>query len=148
MKTLDGKMHSVMELAEKLKKTPRRYGTEELLTGSEIHLIHRIGEYEGDLSVTDIARLMGVTKGAVSQTLKRLEGKGLTAKKPDPQNASRSIVTLTETGMAALRAHQRWHKAMDGGFRAYYDSLSPDRVEFLEEFFTRWEDFLKRLSET
>ncbi len=138
-------MQSVMELAEKLKKTPRRFGTGVLLSGAEIHLIDRIGEFEGELGVTDIARLMGVTKGAVSQTLKRLEKKGLVTKVPDPLNASRSLVRLTGEGETAFRGHQQWHETMDGGFKEYYDELSPEQIAFLEEFFTRWEVFLERL---
>ena len=138
------RFYSVVALAEKLEKTPRSYGTDELLTSPEIHVIEIIGQNDGKFSVTDIARFLGVTKGAVSQNLKKLEKKGLTTKYEDPENISRSIVKLTTKGKAAFYAHKHWHETMDGGFIDYYQNLEEDKIAFLLDFITRLEDFLKR----
>lgn len=72
---IHGKFQSLMALALKLDQMPKQFGTGRDLSHTEIHLIEIIGDNK-DLGVTDIARLIGVTKGAVSQTLKRLEKKG------------------------------------------------------------------------
>ena len=93
--------YRLVKLANELEKTPRRFGTEEPLTGTEIHLIELIGDNEECLSVTDLARLLNITKGAVSQTLKKLEHKQLTLKEEDPENLSRLIVKLTFKGKTA-----------------------------------------------
>jgi DNA-binding MarR family transcriptional regulator len=135
---------SVMELAEKLEKAPRSYGTDELLTSSEIHMIEIIGQNDGQFSVTDIAKFLGITKGAVSQNLKKLENKGLTVKHKDPGNISRSIVKLTTKGKAAFYAHKHWHETMDGGFIHYFQNLEDDKIAFLLDFIKRLEDFLER----
>jgi DNA-binding MarR family transcriptional regulator len=87
---------------------------------------------------------MGVTKGAVSQKLKKLENKILTEKKEDPKNSSRSIVELTSKGKAAYFAHKHWHETMDGGYGAYYKGLEEEKISFLIEFMTKVEDFLYR----
>ena len=141
---LHKRFSNIVKLADKLEKTPRPYGTEELLTASEIHLIEIIGRNDDTFSVTDLARFLGVTKGAVSQNLKKLENKALTMKHEDPENISRSIVRLTTKGKTAFYAHKHWHETMDGGFDEYYQNLGEDKITFLLDFLTRTEDFLKR----
>lgn len=133
---------NLVTLYQDLEKKPRRYGTDELLTSAEIHLIERIGDNDEHLSVTDLAGLVGVTKGAVSQHLKKLEKKGLTDKEEDPTNSSRSIVKLTAKGKAAYYSHIHWHEQVDGGYVAYMESLEADKAAFLLEFMTRVESFL------
>jgi DNA-binding MarR family transcriptional regulator len=96
------------------------------------------------LSVTDIAEILGITKGAVSQTLKKLEKKGLVIKAADPLNQSRLLVDLTAKGKVAYYAHEHWHETMDGGFRDYFMSLPEDKLRFLDDFLLRLEVFLKR----
>jgi DNA-binding MarR family transcriptional regulator len=138
------RFETVVKLNQELERAPRRWGTEEALSSTEIHLIEVIGEGETPYSVTELAHLLGVTKGAVSQQLKRLEKKGMAFKRPDPENASRSRVALTAKGCTAHDAHRRWHDTMDGGFKAYFNHLEPDKLDFLLEFLGRVEDFLLR----
>ena len=114
------------------------------MTGSEIHLTEIIGDNEG-LSVTGLAKLLGVTKGAVSQNLKKLEKKGLTTKEEDPENLSRSTVRLTSKGKAAYYAHRNWHETMDGGYKSFYDKMKDEQIIFLLEYLTIVEDFLGRI---
>ena len=69
--TVHGKFQSIMRLTRELDKKPRNFGIGEALSHSEIHLIEIIGDNR-DLSVTDIGRHIGITKGAVSQNLKQI----------------------------------------------------------------------------
>jgi DNA-binding MarR family transcriptional regulator len=141
---LQQKFARIVGLYEKLERTPRAFGTGELLTSSEIHLIETIGDQNEQLSVTDLANFIGITKGAVSQMLKKLEYKLLTKKYEDSENLSRSIVKLTSKGKAAYFAHKHWHETMDGGYENYYRGLDEDKVLFLLDFLTKVEDFLQR----
>lgn len=90
---------------------------------------------------------MGITKGAVSQNLKKMEKKGLTIKIEDPQNSSRSIVKLTAKGKIAYYAHKHWHETMDGGFKNYFMTLSEEKVDFLLDFIDKAEDVIKRVAQ-
>ena len=123
---------------------PRRWGTDETLSSTEIRLVEIIWDGSAAHSVTDLGHLLGVTKGAVSQTLKRLESKGPAQKSPAPENASRSRVVLTEKGRIAHTAHHRWHDTMDGGSKACFNHLEAEKLYFLLEFLDRVEDFLLR----
>jgi DNA-binding MarR family transcriptional regulator len=142
--TIHERFIRVLKLSEKLEKTPRKFGTDELFTSSEIHLVEIIGQHDETLSVTDLAGVLNVTKGAVSQTLKKLDKRGLVEKNPDPENSSRSIVSLTTKGKTAFFAHRYWHETKDGGFYDYFDSLSQDKIDFLVEFLANFEVFLKK----
>jgi DNA-binding MarR family transcriptional regulator len=136
--------YQLVKLANELEKAPRRFGTEEPLTSSEIHLIELIGDNDECLSVTDLSRLLHITKGAVSQSLKKLDNKGLILKNEDPKNLSRKIVNLTSKGKTAYFAHKYWHETRDGGFKEYFRSLNQDRIDFLIEFLEKVQDFMKR----
>ena len=140
---IHGKFQSIMNLTQQLEKVPKKFGTGEFLSRSEIHLIEIIGDNEG-LSVTDIGMYLGITKGAVSQSLKRLEAKGFSLKKTDPENLSRSIVMLTAKGFTAFWAHKHWHETMDGGFLQYMEELGTSEINIIINFLERVEDFLTR----
>ena len=145
--TIHERFIRVLKLAGKLEKTPRKFGTDELFTSSEIHLVEIIGQHDETLSVTDLAGVLDVTKGAVSQALKKLDKKGFVNKHVDPENSSRVIVRLTTKGKTAFYAHRYWHETMDGGFYEYFNSLSQDKIDFLVEFLDTFEVFLKRTSQ-
>ncbi len=140
-----GKFSRVAKLWRKLEIKRRNFGTDDDLSVSEIHLIEAVGENEG-LSVTDLAGRLGITKGAVSQTLKKLETKELVAKRVDPANASRITVKLSTKGKVAYYSHLQWHEAMDGGFRDYFVNLSEEKIRFMDEFLSLLEQFLKKRS--
>jgi DNA-binding MarR family transcriptional regulator len=142
--TIHERFKTVVELAVRLEQKPRRFGTDERLTSTEIHLIEIIGDNNEAYSVTDLSKTLGVTKGAVSQNLKKTENKGLTSKIIDPQNSSRSIVKLTSKGKTAYFAHKHWHETMDGGFKDFFLNLNRERIDFLIEFLGKLELFLKR----
>ena len=55
-------------------KLPKTYGTEDLLYMSEIHMIEIIGSEE-EVTNGKLTKILGITKGAVSQTVTKLEEK-------------------------------------------------------------------------
>ena len=136
------KFQSIMDLTLQLEKMPRKFGTDEPMSISEIHMIELIGDTE-DLSVTDISRHLNVTKGAVSQSLKKLEARGVVRKNQDPGNRSRVIVSLTAKGQTAFWAHKHWHETMDGGFLKYVQEMKEKDLHVVIQFLERVEAFLQ-----
>lgn len=90
---------------------------------SEIHLMLLIGDEQGN-NVTKMAGKLGVTKGAVSQTLSRLEKKGILEKTKDPFNKNELIVTFTQIGEDALDKYREMRMAFLNHFVNYFSSLS------------------------
>jgi len=144
------KFMGIVRRTAELENRPWHFGTSETLYRSEIFLLELIGDQEG-VSVTEAADQLRITKGAVSQTLKKIEAKGLVEKRPDPESSLKVSLYLTNKGKSAFYAHKHWHETMDGGFKSYFDKLGPGHIDFLDEFLDqinlfldKWEESLRR----
>jgi DNA-binding MarR family transcriptional regulator len=58
----------------------------------------------GDRSPAELARAFQVTRGAMTNTLQRLEARGLVALSPDPRDGRAKRVRITPRGLAAREA--------------------------------------------
>lgn len=121
-----------------LDRKPHSFGTGLMLTPAEMYLIEILGNHPRE-SVTSIAGIMQITKGAVSQTLKKLETKGLVEKDQDPVNASRALVSLSIQGRMILYKHREWHRRVDGGLEEYLDGLNRREAAIIHEFLDKYE---------
>lgn len=90
-------------------KVKRLFGTDVNLYPSEIHTIDAIGRHEG-VNVTDLASIMGVTKGAISQVIRKLEKKGLVERYRYDDNHQQVLLKLSEKGKVAFQGHNDFHK--------------------------------------
>jgi len=122
----------VWKLFEVDKKT-RYYGTDEPLFEAEIHMIKSIKENEG-IHVTGLANKLGVTKGAVSQIIMKLERKGMIVKNRDISNQSRLLLSLTAKGETAYLHHDRLHQRFDGLIDNILKDTSEEKKLFLRGF--------------
>lgn len=114
-------------------KKARTFGTDHELFLAEIHLIDFIGRSE-DCCISDIAKSLHVTKGAVSQMVKKLERKGYLAKAGDPENRVRVIVQLTQKGGRAFREHCRYHRELDEKISAVLKDYDEGQQLTIERF--------------
>ncbi len=144
---MSGKFFKIMNNLQKLDNSPKKFGTDSLLTQSEIHLVEIIGNNPGS-SVSDLARMLEITRGAVSQNLKKLESKNITYKEVDAANYSRSVVSLTSKGIVAYNAHKNWHARLDGGFISYLENLEDTEIDVIRSFLEKLDDFLRRRLES
>ena len=95
------------------------FGTGVSLYRSEIHTIKSIGDNPG-INMTTLAEKMGVTKGAVSQTINKLVNKGLVVKASADDNAREILPQLTELGWKGYQDHERFHMQMFQVVHEYY----------------------------
>jgi DNA-binding MarR family transcriptional regulator len=112
---------------------------------SEIHLMQVIRE-GADLSAGEMAKRLGISNGAVSQTLKRLEKKGVIHKTKDPALKNKLTATLTGTGEAALRRFEDSREEARKAFSNYLAGLSAREGRVIEGFLDRLEQFLAKLA--
>lgn len=137
----------IVRRTAELENRPWHFGTSETLYRSEMFLLELIGEREG-LSVTEAADQLGITKGAVSQTLKKLDAKGLVEKQTDPDNSLRACLYMTNKGKSAYYAHKHWHEKIDDGFKDFFIGLGPENIAFLEDFLDQLDGFLDKWEES
>ena len=102
----------IMTRFQEIERQCSKFGTDVDIHLAEIHTIMAIHNNEG-IHVGGLAEQLGVTKGSVSELLRRLERKGLAYKAKDPLKLTRLNVFLTEKGKAAHKQHMDFHSQLD-----------------------------------
>lgn len=125
-------LHFASALIELDKKT-RYYGTDVPIFHSEIHVIMAIAEHPG-IHVGGLADILGVTKGAVSEILKKLERKALIIKEVDELNLSRYTLHLTAKGKKAHSNHMHYHMVLNSMVEEQLEDASEHDLKFLSDF--------------
>ena len=95
----------------------------------EIHLIECVGKHP-NANVTELAAILGNTKGAVSQMAGKLVKKGLVAKTRRDDNDKETILKLTEAGQQVFDAHEKLHAEL---YREIGEGLDGIKDESIEE---------------
>ncbi|MEW6350163.1 MAG: MarR family transcriptional regulator [Thermodesulfobacteriota bacterium] len=111
---------------------------------SEIHLMQVIKELPG-LSAGDMAQKLGVSNGAVSQTLARLERKGVVRKEKDRSLKNRLTVDFTEPGRDAIERFEEEQASAMASFSEYLSGLTTEEHSAIGDFLSHLEEFVQRL---
>jgi DNA-binding MarR family transcriptional regulator len=111
---------------------------------SEIHLMQVIAEHP-DLSAGEIAQKLGVSNGAVSQTLARLERKGVITKAKDPSLKNRVSAAFTVSGREAIQRFEEDRASSLESFSNYLAGLSDRERQVIGSFLSHVDEFLKGL---
>ena len=112
---------------------------------SEIHLLLIIRE-KSATNATKMADELGVTKGAVSQTLTRLEKKGVLKKTKDPYKKNELTLSFTSFGTAAYK-HYSSHAARILKKHNYYLKRFTDKEKkTIQRFLTEAEKILDEIA--
>jgi DNA-binding MarR family transcriptional regulator len=141
------KFKKVAKLWNEFEKKPHDFGNGQVVYHAEVFLLMHINGHK-DPSVTDLAKILGISKASVSEVLKKLEKKELIIKKKSPVNASKIIVEASAKGLEVLKLHDKIHSKIESDFKAYYETLTNDQLSFLEEFFSNFEDFLTEINKS
>lgn len=96
----------------------REYIAGDKLYMREAHFVMAIGPGKGK-TMSEIAQILDVTQGAVSQTAARLEKKGYIQRQKCPTNRRQTIAVLTAMGEAFYAEHQKY----DQDLYAYTDQI-------------------------
>jgi DNA-binding MarR family transcriptional regulator len=124
-----------------LERRPIGYGCGENLYPSEVHAIEAIGKHP-DVHMAEIARILGVTRGAIQQTVDRLVKKGLVEKFMDESDRKKVYPELTGKGNAAFDGHEEYHAELSSYLGEYFNRLRPREVASLKGFFDEMESFM------
>ncbi len=126
-----------------LEKMPIRISSKYDLYHSERHMLDTIGDNPG-LNVTEFANALGVTKGAVSQVVKKLEAKGVVRRYRNAATGKEVTLELTTAGREIFLKHKKTNLNTIRPLIEELHKYSDDEVRFLVDMF-RWIDvFLDR----
>lgn len=136
----DALFHKVMNKMKRIEQKPRYFGTEILLYPSEIHTIEAIGKNAG-INVTDLAALQGVTKGAVSQVIRKLVDKEMVVRMKDERSEREVLLLLSPTGKVAYEAHQKFHSRINPHLVELIEQADEEKLAFMVSVFTAIDQF-------
>ena len=122
------KIEKLITRIESMHTPALSFGTGVLMHQKEIHTVQAIGRHPG-INVTKLAEYTGVTKGAVSQTIKKLTRKGLVKRTHAPGNAKEVVLELTELGWVGFYNHEKFHMDTFNVAREHYGEQLKNRLE-------------------
>ena len=101
------------------------FGVGHRLHPAEIHTIEAVGD-EPEITVTNLAKRMKVSKPTISERINKLVKNGLVAKGGRPDDAKAVTLHLTETGWIAYEHHAAHHQKMFDFFLRRYGDDAED----------------------
>lgn len=117
------------------------YGTGIKLTTKEIHTINIVGS-NPSLNITELAKLQGVTKGAVSQMIYKLVDKKHVLKRPSPDSDVEVCLELTRLGQIAYQGHMEYHKKSQEEFFGYLRKIPDDAHQQMLDILNAFEQMI------
>ena len=99
------------------------------LTASQFGVLNHFVRLGGERAPTDLARAFQVTKGAMTNTLSKLEAKGLIRIQPSADDRRAKVVTITAQGR---RMRERAIKAASTAMADVTEFVSDDAAALLE----------------
>ncbi len=111
-------------------RKPREFGTKHKLYQSEIHFIEAVEPGDG-MNASQVAKKLGITKGAVTQIADKLVKKGLVEKYKREGNKKEVYIKLKSDGVIAYENHQFFHKKLGDKMIEYLDGLNPEQMQVL-----------------
>lgn len=139
-------LRKALDLYTVVEKLPQDIGQGRIMYPAEVHMLETLIEYDG-ASITALAKINGVTKGAVSQLVSKLANRGFVKKIPDPDNKSRLIVHCTDAGRGICELHLAFHRQRDREFMDYVRKLDEAEFRTVSEFAARMRSWLATYQE-
>lgn len=128
--------HAVMQLFNRfseLSKKTYEYCPGVSLYPNEIHTIEYIA-LTSSTNMTDIANQMGLTKGAVSKMIVKLESQGLLERYKYQPSQKDIYIHLTKLGVQAFEGHKAYHASMWANLNSYFGELEQEHQQVVLDF--------------
>jgi DNA-binding MarR family transcriptional regulator len=123
----------ILHLYSVIGKKPKDYGTGDMLYFTEIHTITMVGK-NNEINMTKLADIMGVTKGAISQTIRKLVSKNLIIKS-NIINRKEISLKLSEKGLIVYKAQESFQKEIFTFAEALYEQAKPEDRDMVKRLF-------------
>jgi DNA-binding MarR family transcriptional regulator len=133
METMITKLYRPINLMIGEMETPWLYGVDFPLHHAEVHMLETIKANEG-ANVGELARLLGMTSGAISQITKKLLDKGLIETYKKPGNRKEVFSRLTNLGERVCEGHQKHHENMLSILRKFMSRLNEKEAQVIFDF--------------
>ena len=123
----------ILHLYSVIDRKPKDYGTGDLLYITEIHTITVVGKNK-EINMTRLAEIMGVTKGAISQTVRKLVHKNFILKS-NTTNKKEFNLTLSEKGNVVLKGQESFQRELFEFAETLYNQAQPEDRAMVKRLF-------------
>jgi DNA-binding MarR family transcriptional regulator len=134
----------VFHQIKKFQRIPVHYGAEKPLYISELAILEVIG-YAPGINMTGIAEKHGITKGAASQAVTKLEQKGFLVRCKKEHNKKEVSLKLTMEGEAAFYTFKSFEAQFGKEMFSALDGMTDNQIEALVKFFIALDQAYNRL---
>jgi DNA-binding MarR family transcriptional regulator len=124
---------NILHLYSVINRKPKDYGTGDLLFFTEIHTISMVGKNR-EINMTKLADLMGVTRGAISQTIRKLVSKELIVKS-NTTNRKEVNLRLSEKGIMVYRGQESFQKEIFTFAGSLYEKAKAEDIQLVGRLF-------------
>ncbi len=114
------------DISYKNQRTPRTYGTEDVLFMGEVHLIRTIAE-NPNVTVTELARIRNTSGSAMSQMVNKLSKKGLINR--EKIDNKQMAISLSQKGEHVFHFHDKLDNEEYSHLLKYLENVSNDDIE-------------------
>jgi len=133
LQTLIDLFLKILHLYSVIGRKPKDYGTGDLLYVAEIHTITMVGKNK-EINMTQLAELMGVTKGAISQTIRKLVNKNFITKS-NSTNLKEINLKLSEKGIIVYKGQESFQKDLFTFAGSLYEKATPEDRDLVKRLF-------------
>jgi DNA-binding MarR family transcriptional regulator len=123
----------ILHLYSVIARKPKDYGTGDLIYVTELHTISMVGKNR-EINMTRLAEIMGVTKGAISQTISKLVKKGLITR-VNTTNMKEVNLRLSEKGLLVYSKHESFHKEIFNFAESLYEKATAEDKALVKRLF-------------
>jgi DNA-binding MarR family transcriptional regulator len=133
LRTLVDLFLKILHLYSVIDRKPKDYGTGDMLYIAEIHTITVVGNNK-EINMTQLAEIMGVTKGAISQTIRKLVHKNFILKS-NTTNRKEFNLTLSEKGNVVLKGQESFQRELFEFAETLYKQARPEDRAMVKRLF-------------
>lgn len=133
LQTLIDLFLKILHLYSVIGRKPKDYGTGDLLYFTEIHTITMVGKNK-KINMTRLAEIMGVTKGAISQTIRKLVHKNLILKS-NSTNKKEFNLKLSPKGRIVCKGQESFQRELFEFAATLYEQAQPADRDMVKRLF-------------
>lgn len=122
-------------------KQPKTFGTTDTVSGAEAQVLDVVA-HEQPVIASRIAASLGITKGAVSQTLAKLEKKALIVRAPSEESGGMVMIRLSQAGQEILTNYYAYRDCRLRKVIAAAQALPPESAALVFSMLEAFEEAL------
>ena len=122
------------------------WGTGEILYSSEVNMIKTIAKYP-DRNVTELAQMLGITKGAISQSINKLAKRGYLKKFRYEDNKKEVFLKLSEKGQIVFDNCEEHFQKELREFMNVFRGADREKIDFMMKVLNKLENIVDKMIE-